>query len=731
MGSEEMKNTSQQKEKRIAQLERALVIETALERVRSASMAMRKSEELTKVATIMSDEFQKLGLTQSASAGFGLIDEEKEVQYMWGSQSDNLLNYFTMPLFGDQVLQDRYDAWKRQDDFFEQILNGPELRKHLEVAMPVTETTKEEEVSKSSMPDPSYFYFANFKQGYLQILSGKSMEEEYESILKRFAKVFEQTYTRFLDLQKAENQALRLQELDDTKTTFYTNITHEFRTPLTIILGMTDQLKSHVYESGREGLEMIDRNGKQLLRLVNQMLDLQKLESKSMSLDLIQGDMLIYLRYLVESFHSYAATKNIRIYFLTELEQLQMDYDPDKLQSIVSNLLSNAVKFTPKGGEVFVELKLQTQHVILCIRDTGIGIKADKIPHIFDRFYQVEGSSTRSAEGTGIGLALTKELVHLLKGVISVNSQAGQGAEFVIHLPITRTAELVEEQPLASIISPTVIPQPEYSDDSLASIVPKNNLLIIEDNVDVVHYLSACLSNHYHLDVAYNGQEGIEKALETIPDLIISDVMMPLKDGLEVCDSLKNDSRTSHIPILLLTAKVDLEARLQGIRQGADAYLAKPFKTDELLAHLEALWQQRNRIQEYYLHLYGISNDAKLPSPDIRINNESDFIIKVKEQIQANMDNPNFGVDQLSDFLAISSTQLYRKIKAQTGRTTHDLIRSIRLHHAQHLLKNAELSIAEIAYETGFSEPGYFSKVFKKEFGVIPTEYKTQLDSSK
>ncbi len=717
---------------RIAQLERALMIEASLERVRSASMSMRKSEGLIKVATIMYEEFKKLGMTQSASARFGLIDEETKLQYMWGAQTDNgLLHYFTLPLLGDQVLQDRYDAWKSKKPLFRQKLSAQELKKHLEVAMPIAQTTEEEERSKTAMPDPTYFFFGNFKQGYLQIISAEALSEEHQALLPRFAKVFEQTYTRFVDLQKAEDQALRLQEIDNAKTNFYTNITHEFRTLLTIILGMADQLKTQVYESGKVGLEMIDRNGRQLLRLVNQMLDLHKLESKSMSINMIQGDILTYLKYLVESFHSYAATKNIRVQFLTDLEELQVDYDPEKIQHIVSNLLSNAIKFSPKGGEVSLEISQQAKHFHLSVKDSGIGISEDKMDRIFDRFYQVEGSNTRHAEGTGVGLALTRELVHLLKGKITVKSQLGKGSEFIVRLPITRQSKFSQEKPSVAVIAPKSTDKPTVDNTNPQPGSQKKYLLIIEDNVDVVHYLKSCLKNSYLLDVAYDGQEGIDKAKATIPDLIISDIMMPLVDGFEVCNSLKNDIRTSHIPILLLTAKVDLNSRLQGIDQGADAYLAKPFIVDELLANLNALWKQRNRLQEHYLQLYNTTSNSKMLNPAIKGKKESEFIEKVKEKIHTNLANPNFGVEQLSRYLSISSTQMYRKLKAQTGCSAQELIRSIRLHHAQILLKSSQNSIAEIAYSTGFSEPDYFSKVFKKEFGMRPSAYRKLPNFSK
>ncbi|MFK7933358.1 MAG: ATP-binding protein [Saprospiraceae bacterium] len=728
----EVNDLLQKKEKKIAQLERTLFIEAALERVRAAAMTMYKSEELVNVATVMNAQFKKLGITQAIHSGFVLIDEEKEVQYLWGSQTDTkLLEFFVLPLFGDQVLQSRFDAWKRQDPIFSTVLEKEALQNSLEVAMPNNRLTDREKESKSAMPDPTYFYFGNFRHGYLQIIAAEALNREQQEILARFAKVFEQVYTRFLDIQKAEAQTLQLQELDNAKTTLYTNITHEFRTPLTIILGMANQLKTQVLEEGEVGLQMIERNGHQLLQLVNQILDLQQLEAKSMPLNMVQGDFLPYLKYLVESFHSYAASKNIQIHFSTDLEQLQMDYDPEKIQNIIANLLSNALKFTPAEGNIYIQLQRKAHLLTLSIKDTGVGIEADELERIFDRFYQVENSTTRNIGGTGIGLALTKELVHLLQGEIEVKSQLTEGTEFIVRLPITLQAQRSEALPIVNTNQLPFTPQAHVEVEIHSPQSEKPKLLIVEDNADVVHYLQKCLQDDYQLTVAYDGELENKKAMKIIPDLIISDVMMPQKDGLELCDFLKNDIRTSHIPILLLTAKADLPARLQGIKQGANAYLAKPFVTDELLTHLNALLQQRHRLQAHYRHLFGIVSNAATAEITLESEKESEFVQTVKTEIQAHLDDANFSVTQLSHSVAISNAQLYRKLKAQTGYSPQELIRSIRLEHAKQLLKNANLSIAEIAYTSGFSEPDYFSKVFKKAFGMRPSDYRALSNTNK
>ncbi len=525
----------------------------------------------------------------------------------------------------------------------------------------------------------------------------------------------------------ARAEAARLKELDTFKTRLYTNITHEFRTPLTIISGMADQILEHPQRWLIEGVGAIKRNSLQLLYLVNQMLDLQKLEAGRIPLNMVQGDILIYMKYLTESFHSQAQLKNIELRFETDLPELVVDYDPDKLQQIVSNLISNSLKFTPAGGRVLVSAGLSngqnTPHLILKVSDTGIGIPAASQPYIFDRFYQVDDSHTRKGEGTGIGLAIIRELVKLLGGEISVKSDPGQGSEFKVVLPVTHKAPLmagVEENELeepASGAGTTFI---------LRENITSNNgnlpqVLIIEDNTDVQQYLSICLENDYQLLFAGNGREGIEKATEFIPDLVISDVMMPEKDGFEVCRTLKDDIRTSHIPVILLTAKADNESRLQGLTCGADAYLAKPFNKNELLVRIQKLLELRQKLQQHYF-LQGGGDGGEAVSPGG--SKEEVFVEKFREIVLNHLDESHFSVDELSRELAMSRSQLYRKITALTGVSPNRYTRHLRLQKARKLLVETDDTIANIAYDTGFNDPAYFTRVFTHEFGMTPSEFR-------
>ncbi|MEZ4959028.1 MAG: two-component regulator propeller domain-containing protein [Saprospiraceae bacterium] len=536
-------------------------------------------------------------------------------------------------------------------------------------------------------------------------------------------------------LEHAEN--IRLKELDTFKTRLYTNITHEFRTPLTVISGMADQIREDPKRWLEDGVQTIQRNSSQLLRLVNQMLDLRKLESGNMPLNMVQGDIIVYLKYLVESFHSQAEAKDIDLYFGATNDELVMDYDAEKLQQIMANLLSNAMKFTGAGGEVGVLAQPVSIENTPCLRisvtDNGIGIPAEKVPFIFNRFYQADDSHTRPGEGTGIGLALTKELTGLLGGQISVESKVGQGTVFNVLLPVKKTASTPAGDRFIEIEKPILNSKNNGGSQTVFNVpVPgmaggsgQPQILLIEDNHDVVKYLSAFLEGNYHLSTAANGQEGIDKAIETIPDLIVSDIMMPLKDGFEVCQTLKNDDRTSHIPIILLTAKADAESRLQGLDCGADAYLSKPFDKKELLVRIRKLLELRQKLQEHYLAAaIGQEGLGETGRPSAARKKEDAFVEKVKAIVTARMSDPQFGTSELGREVGMSRSQLHRKMTALTGLPPNRFIRMIRLEKARILMLETEENIGEIAYDTGFNDPGYFTRVFTQTYGMAPSEFR-------
>lgn len=524
----------------------------------------------------------------------------------------------------------------------------------------------------------------------------------------------------------AKTEAQRLQELDAVKSKLYANITHEFRTPLTIILGLSEQLKTQASMGMKTSLDIIRSNGKQLLHLVNQILDLSKLESGFLKLEMKQGDIIGYLRYLTESFHSFAKQQKIQLGFFCEKESYLMDFDPERLLQVMSNLLSNAIKFTPAGGKVTVVVAAHHQLLHLKVKDTGIGISPKKLPKIFDRFYQADDSPTRRGEGTGIGLALTQELVRLMGGTVSVVSELGKGSEFTVTLPVKKESAPfsfakfnVDDGVLQGpAIAPKIAPRPSRKAPSDAPLV-----LIVEDNPDVVAYLSSCLVEKYRLAVANDGQQGIDLALEKIPDLIISDVMMPEKDGFEVCRFLKKDERTSHIPIILLTAKADEDSKLTGLGIGADAYLSKPFNPEELLIRVSRLLELRKKLRAFYLHLAGQTKEPAPENPPVEPA-EQLFLKKLNEIIEGKIDDHHFAVPDLCKALGMSRTQLHRKLTSLTGRSANHYIRFIRIEKAKLLLRNGMANISEISYSTGFSTPDYFSKIFRKETGFTPSEFR-------
>jgi signal transduction histidine kinase/AraC-like DNA-binding protein/ActR/RegA family two-component response regulator len=536
-------------------------------------------------------------------------------------------------------------------------------------------------------------------------------------------------YYQYLLRQRfSEQEKLRLRELDDFKSRFFTNITHEFRTPLTVILGMTDRMLSDGVTQSHpvtlaQPLALIKRSGENLLRLVNQILDLSKLESNALKMNYIQGDILAFIRYVAESMHSLANVQNLMLRVESDQAKIVMDYDPERFLQIIHNLLSNAVKFTPSGGKVVLRANMEGQWLHVAVTDTGVGIPAEELPHLFERFFQAKNQEYAKAGGTGIGLSLTRELVKAMGGEIGVESTPGVGTTFWVKLPVTNNSNFDEQGAegwkVPGARQPAMV-------QSFSNDPDGHSILLIEDNPDVVEYLNACLQGAgdregrpYQLDFAYNGQAGIEKAFETVPDLIVSDVMMPFKDGFEVVEALKNDERTSHIPIILLTARADVQSRLTGLRRGADAYLSKPFHQEELLVTLENLLELRRKLQlKYQQNVLAV--EVALPV-SAASDPEDAFLQQVRAIIEANYPDDGFGLPQLCQKIGMSRSQLFRKMKALTDLAPSDLIRSHRLNKAKMLLESGTVNVAEAAWQVGFKDPSYFSKLYQEEFGEAPS----------
>jgi len=438
------------------------------------------------------------------------------------------------------------------------------------------------------------------------------------------------------------------------------------------------------------------------------------------------------LRGVLQAFCSYAERKRITTAFTPSEEKIIVYIDRDKIQKIITNILGNAFKFTPVGGRIEISAAQDSHYVNIRVSDTGIGIPSDKIPRIFDRFYQVDGSHTREQEGTGIGLSLTMELVELHKGTISVESEEGRGSVFTVRLPLGKAHMLAEEiceseevetdaeekgaAPAAAAGAPEETRLGERMTTGTDERKPV--LLIVEDNSDVRQFIRRDLEAEYAIAEAVDGEDGWNRSLEQIPDIIISDIMMPRLDGMALCDRLKTDERTSHIPVILLTAKASSQDKIEGYRTGADDYIMKPFEQAELRARLQNLLEQRKRLHEHFRKhgLFEIEGE-KITSLDQK------FLGKALSLITERMSEPGFGVEILAKEMAVSYSLLLKKIEALTGEPPVELIKRTRLNKAARLIEGGFGNALQVALEVGFGSPSYFTKCFKKQFGVNPSEY--------
>jgi signal transduction histidine kinase/ligand-binding sensor domain-containing protein/CheY-like chemotaxis protein len=541
-----------------------------------------------------------------------------------------------------------------------------------------------------------------------------------------------------------EEQSGKLKEMDRVKSRFFANISHEFRTPLTLIMGPLEQMLSRCPEKEQQQkLGMMLRNSRRLLSLINQLLDLSKFESGKMKLQASQQNIIPFLKGIVDSFDSLMAQNELGLRFHTREENITLYFDGEKIENVVCNLLINAVKFTPPGGQITVTLKIIKDSppgfLEISVRDTGIGIPAEQLDHIFDRFYQAEGLDDHTHKGSGIGLALTKELVALHHGEITVHSVEGKGSEFTIRLPLgdghLGPGEIVRhpEKPakpgdLKEKPDLYMIEKEEEADQTGNEIIhqvidgnraqEKNIILVVEDSADVRSYIRSAIEPDYQMIEAKDGREGIKKALEIIPDLVISDIMMPGADGYELCRVLKNDVNTSHVPIILLTAKAAEEDIIEGLESKADDYITKPFNTRILSARIKNLIDIRSQLQE------NLGREMTFQPAKTSISTiDREFLNDLQVVLDRNISGPDFKVDQLCKKLYMSHTSLYRKINALSGETPTEFIRSYRLKKGAELLKNNFGTILEVALEVGFSSANYFTRVFKKKFHQLPSEY--------
>jgi signal transduction histidine kinase/DNA-binding response OmpR family regulator len=534
---------------------------------------------------------------------------------------------------------------------------------------------------------------------------------------------------------KIEVQSEKLRQLDKAKSRFFANISHEFRTPLTLILGPIKSALKRSKQLDISQMGLIERNGDELLRLINQILDLSKLEDGKMNVFYVQGDIIGFLQQTVERFKGYAEANEKQLLFQPSISALEMDYDKSKLQGILSNLIFNALKFTKKGDKIEIAIKQVDEQLYISIKDTGLGMMEEDIPRLFDRFHQIEKDQiTTSSKGTGIGLALTKQLIDLMGGTIKVESRLGEGSQFTFNLPIRQEASQKDEDyQIVNAAMVNSLPTVLYSKNKdFISVLERIEdektvqVLIVEDTADLAQYIASCLPEHYQISFAENGLAGIQKAIEEVPDIIISDVMMPEKDGFELCQALKNETVTSHIPIILLTALAEAKARIKGLKRGADAYMSKPFEEEELQVRVTKLLELRKTLWKRFSQL--ASNPEASPTleeqqnPNLAI--EAAFITEIRDIVNEHYSDVEFNLQMLVHKIGMSERHLRRKLKALTGVSPNQFISSFRLEKAKELLLQTDLNISEIAFQIGFDSPQYFSRAFSKTHGISPRGFR-------
>lgn len=569
-------------------------------------------------------------------------------------------------------------------------------------------------------------------------------------------------------------QAEQLQELNTMRSRFFANISHEFRTPLTLIMGPVEQAIERINDPDiKNKMAGVQRNAQRLLRLINELLDLAKLEAGKLTLETSRGDIITFCKGMVATFAAAAEIRKINLKFNIIPENADKHtfppicFDHDKMEKVFVNILSNALKFTPDEGTIIVNLstsdfgqnpksEIGEKCVEIRISDSGSGIPAKDLPHIFDRFYQARDESASTNQlGSGIGMALAKELIELHNGNISVESAVGKGTTVTIQLPFEeKDANWEVDSPKPVLKNretlQTQLPSSEFNNSEIhiphseirnphseiakstfdnADLSPWEIVLIVEDNPDMRAYIRESLIQTaetggdeklamYDIREAANGQEGLEQATTIMPDLIISDVMMPEMDGYQLCEKLKTDERTSHVPVILLTARAGEESKIAGLETGADAYLTKPFNSRELLVRVKNLIAQRRKLRQQFSH------EIHLKPRDIAITSaDEQFLQKAIDIVETNLGNENFSIEDYAAEIGLSRSQLHRKIQALTDQSPSVFIRSLRLKRAVDLIEQKAATINEIAYQTGFSSPAYFRKCFRAQFGVSPKEY--------
>ena len=509
------------------------------------------------------------------------------------------------------------------------------------------------------------------------------------------------------------------EDANKAKLQFFTNISHELRTPLTLIADPVNYIihDDNLNSQQRSMLQIVQRNVLVLTQLVSEILDFRKVQNGKMELRLSDFNLSESMKQWIMLFSASAQKKHIAISMNTP-DTVMLRADQDKIERICYNLLSNALKYTSEGGEITLTAKEEGGRVMISVADNGCGISSDELPYIFDRFYQAKNAG----RGTGIGLAIVKAFTELHHGEVSATSIEGKGSTFTIHIPVRQKGEVTNQptEKIEQLVEPSsaeeVPNQARHIDELIQPYqTDKPEVLIIDDNIDIRTYLRSVLSEKYNVSEAADGKVGLELARKIVPDIVLSDIMMPVMDGLAFCQQLKTDKAISHIPVILLTARSLDEQRAEGYEHGADAYLSKPFSLRLLLSRIDNLIESRKKLNQTWSK--GVEDDEIG-----NISNEIDksFLKQLRKIIQENLANSDLSVEQIGDEIGLSRVQLYRKVKALTGYSPVEIVRKARLTRARHLLQTTERTVSEVAYAVGFSTPSYFSKCYKDEFGENP-----------
>jgi signal transduction histidine kinase/ligand-binding sensor domain-containing protein/DNA-binding response OmpR family regulator len=574
-------------------------------------------------------------------------------------------------------------------------------------------TTDLEEVNKQ----------LNIQKNHLLGLN-ESLKKYQEEILTQKEEISQQNRTLKAKNYEIMNMSQRLHDQDQMKLQYFTNVSHEFRTPLTLILSPLDKLigSQSLNTKQSEQLSMIETNAKRLLNLVNQLLDIGKMESGTMKAKKISGNFIEFIQTIFKVFQEQSEKRNIQFYLETDLIELHILFDFDKLEKIIYNLLSNSFKFTPDGGKISLGVSLERDKVVVSVADTGIGIAKNEITKIFDPFYQVDASNTRFHEGSGIGLYHTRELIDIIGGNIQIDSEPGIGTTVKIYFLLESHSHLTSEIQPNDMLGNKQLVQSTLSDEVISdkklAVDVKPIILIVEDNIQLRAYIKDELGIRYKIIEAPNGRVGLEMAHRNFPDLIISDIMMPEMDGLELCRTLKDDELISHIPVILLTARVEESDAIAGIETGADDYIPKPFNIKLLEAKVEQLLTTRRKLREKFS-----KEIFSEPSNIAFTNADQVFLQKLIKLIEDNISNEDFLVNDIAQEIGMGKTNLYKKVLALTDQSVADFVRSIKLKKAALLLISNEYSVSEVAYQVGFKDASHFIKSFTRQYKFTPKKF--------